>query len=54
MMPDDIRHKDLRILWQDIRIDIRFSSPAAGRSLLLYGWLYSLGMPEMHEKMSGW
>jgi hypothetical protein len=54
MMPDDLRLKELQILWPEIRTDLRVSSSGAGRSLVLYGWLYSLGMHEMHEKMSGW
>jgi hypothetical protein len=40
--------------WPEIRTDFRFSSSDAGRSLVLYSWLYRLGMHEMHEKMSGW
>jgi hypothetical protein len=53
----EMQYKDRvhrHVEWPEIRTDIRFSSPAAGRSLLLYGWMYNLGMHEMHEKMSGW
>jgi len=54
MIPDEIGLKNAPIFWPETRTDIRFSSPAAGRSLLLFGWMYSLGMNEMHETMSGW
>jgi hypothetical protein len=54
MIPDEIGLANSPIFRPEIRTDIRFSSPAAGRSLLLYGWLYGLGMHEMHGNMSGW
>jgi hypothetical protein len=54
MIPDEIRLKNSQIFWPEMRTDISFSSLAAGRSLVLYGWMHSLGMNEMHENMSGW
>jgi hypothetical protein len=54
MITDEIRLKKLQNFRPEMRTDIRFSSPGAGRSLVLYGWLNSMGMHEMFEKMSGW
>jgi hypothetical protein len=54
MIEDEIRQKKPQNFRPEMKADIRFSSPAAGRSLVLYGWLYTMGMHEMFEKMSGW
>jgi hypothetical protein len=54
MIPDEIGLENSPIFRQEIRTAIRFFSPAAARSLLLYGWFYGLGMHEMQGNMNGW
>jgi hypothetical protein len=54
MMADDIWQNRMQPILPEIRTVVRFPSQDAGRSLLIYGWLYSLGMDEMYGKMSGW
>ena len=54
MITDEIGLENAPIFRPEIRTGIRLFSPAAGRSLLLYSWLYGMGMHEMQGNLCGW